>query len=72
MFILCFFVPLVSASSSRTARSRIPRIKHVLTEAGKAGATVNLYELEGANVGQLSPTKVTWAADYSAAVICAA
>ena len=45
-----------------------PAIKHVLTEAGKAGATVNLYELEGANVGQLSPTKVMWATDYSAAV----
>ena len=61
-------MPWVSASSSRTARFADPAIKHVLTEAGKAGATVNLYELEGANVGQLSPTKVMWATDYSAAV----
>ncbi len=38
-----------------------PSIKRVLTETGKAGATVNLYEIEGANLGQFSPTKVTWA-----------
>ena len=45
-----------------------PAIERVLTETGKAGATVNLYELEGANLGQLSPTQVMWAADYSTAV----
>jgi hypothetical protein len=39
-----------------------------LTETGKAGATVNLYELAGTNLGQLSPTQVMWAADYSTAV----
>lgn len=45
-----------------------PLIEHVLTEQGEGGASVNLYELKGANVGQFSPTQVTWAADYPAAV----
>ena len=45
-----------------------PALQRVLTETGKAGATVNLYELAGTNLGQLSPTQVTWAADYSTAV----
>jgi hypothetical protein len=45
-----------------------PALQRVLTETGKAGATVNLYEIKGTNLGQFSPTKVTWAGDYSAAV----
>ena len=45
-----------------------PALQRVLTETGKAGATVNLYELAGTNLGQLSPTQVMWAADYSTAV----
>jgi hypothetical protein len=44
-----------------------PSIEFVMTEKGKSGATVNLYELKGANLGQFSPTHVTWAADFSAA-----
>jgi hypothetical protein len=45
-----------------------PSIDRVMTESGKAGATVNLYELKGANVGQFSPTHVTWRPDYPMAV----
>jgi hypothetical protein len=43
-------------------------IERVMTETGKAGAIVNLYEIKGANIGQFSPTQVTWVANYSAAV----
>lgn len=43
-------------------------IEHVMTQEGKAGATVNLYEIKGANLGQFSPTQLTWAADYATAV----
>jgi hypothetical protein len=45
-----------------------PSIELVMTETGKAGATVNLYEIKGANLGQFSPTQVTWAGDYATAV----
>jgi hypothetical protein len=45
-----------------------PATEFVMTESGNDGAKVNLYEIEGANVGQFSPTEVTWAADYAAAV----
>jgi hypothetical protein len=45
-----------------------PSVEHVVTETGKSGTTVNLYEIKGANLGQLSPTQVTWAVDYRAAV----
>jgi hypothetical protein len=45
-----------------------PSIELVMTESGKADSKVNLYEIKGANLGQFSPTQVTWAADYSAAL----
>jgi hypothetical protein len=45
-----------------------PSTEHVMTESGKNGTTINLYEIKGANLGQFSPTHVTWAADYGAAV----
>jgi hypothetical protein len=45
-----------------------PAIERVMTEAGRGGAAVNLYEIKGANVGQFSPTQVTWARDYATAV----
>jgi len=45
-----------------------PRVKLVMSETGKEGAVVDLYELPGANHGQFSPTHVNWAADYRAAV----
>jgi hypothetical protein len=45
-----------------------PSTALVMSESGKAGATMNLYEINGANVGQFSPTQVTWASDYSTAV----
>jgi hypothetical protein len=45
-----------------------PIIKQVVTEAGKGGATANLYEIKDANLGQFSPTHVMWAADYNTAV----
>ena len=45
-----------------------PSIESVMTETGKAGATVNLYEIKGANVGQFSPTQLSWRADYPTAV----
>jgi HAMP domain-containing protein len=45
-----------------------PSIEHVMTESGKAGAQINLYEIKNANLGQFSPTKVRWVADYPAAV----
>jgi hypothetical protein len=43
-------------------------IEHVMAEPGKAGATMNLYEIKNANRGQFSPTQVTWAADYPSAI----
>jgi hypothetical protein len=43
-------------------------IELIMTENGKAGANVNLYEIKGANVGQFSPTQLVSVADYSAAV----
>ena len=46
-----------------------PSIELVLSEAGKGGATVNLYEIKGANLGQFSPTRMIVARDYSVAVI---
>jgi hypothetical protein len=45
-----------------------PSTEYVMTESGKNGTTINLYEIKGANLGQFSPTHVTWAADYGAAV----
>lgn len=45
-----------------------PSIERVMTQLGKAGAVVNLYEIKGANLAQFSPTQVVWAADYSSAV----
>jgi hypothetical protein len=45
-----------------------PLIGLVMTETGKAGAAVNLYEIKGANVGQFSPTQLVWVADYSTAI----
>jgi hypothetical protein len=45
-----------------------PSIQRVMTETGKGGAIANLYEIKGANLGQFSPTQVTWAADYASAV----
>jgi hypothetical protein len=45
-----------------------PTIDLVMTESGKQGATINLYEIKGPNLGQFSPTRVTWAADYAAAI----
>ena len=44
-----------------------PSIELVMTETGKSGARMNLYELKDANLGQFSPTHVTWTADFSAA-----
>jgi hypothetical protein len=44
-----------------------PSVERVMTETGKDDATVNLYELAGTNLGQLSPTRVMWAADYPTA-----
>jgi hypothetical protein len=40
----------------------------IMTEAGSDGATMGLYELKGANLGQFSPTQLMWAANYGAAV----
>jgi hypothetical protein len=45
-----------------------PLIERVVTEEGKGGATANLYEVKGANLGQFSPTQIIWAADYRTAV----
>jgi hypothetical protein len=45
-----------------------PSIELVMTETGKAGATINLYEIKGANLGQFSPTQAIWTGDYAAAV----
>jgi hypothetical protein len=45
-----------------------PSLERVMTESGTAGAVVNLYEIPGANHGQFSPTRVTWAPDFLAAV----
>jgi hypothetical protein len=45
-----------------------PAIEHVMTQSGKAGATLNLYEIKGANLGQFGPTQVTWVSDYPTAV----
>jgi len=43
-------------------------VAHVMTQNGKAGASVDLYEIKGTNLGQFSPTQLTWAADYATAV----
>ena len=45
-----------------------PAIELVMTEFGKTGARINLYEIKGANLGQYSPTRITWADDYAKAV----
>jgi hypothetical protein len=45
-----------------------PSTELVLTETGKGGATINLYEIKGANLGQFSPTQVIWARDHASAV----
>ncbi len=45
-----------------------PSIEGVMTEFGKSGASINLYEIKGANLGQFSPTQITWATDYGTAV----
>jgi len=45
-----------------------PSTEHVMTQTGKGEAKLDLYEIKGANLGQFSPTEVTWAADYSSAV----
>jgi hypothetical protein len=45
-----------------------PTVDPVMTQDDKAGATINLYEIKGANLGQFSPTQMTWAADYATAV----
>jgi hypothetical protein len=45
-----------------------PAIERVMMEIGQDGATANLYEIKGANVGQFSPTRVMWAGDYATAV----
>jgi hypothetical protein len=45
-----------------------PSIELVMTEAGKAGAAINLYEINGANLGQFSPTRIVWKGDYAMAV----
>jgi hypothetical protein len=45
-----------------------PSVERVAAETGKDGATINLYEIKGANLGQFSPTQSIWVADYPAAV----
>jgi hypothetical protein len=45
-----------------------PLINRVATETGKDGSMAELYELEGANLGQFSPTSAAWGADYATAV----
>jgi hypothetical protein len=45
-----------------------PSIERVVTESGKNGASINLYEIKGANLGQFSPTQMTWVPDYGTAV----
>ena len=45
-----------------------PSVKLVMTESGKDGAAINLYEIEGANVSGFSPKEATWVADYTTAV----
>jgi hypothetical protein len=45
-----------------------PALERIMTEVGKNNATINLHEIKGANLGQFSPTQITWAADYPAAV----
>jgi hypothetical protein len=45
-----------------------PLIERVVKEEGKGGATANLYEVKGGNLGQFSPTQIIWAADYRTAV----
>ena len=45
-----------------------PAVELVMTEAGKTGAKVNLYEIKDAYRWPLSPTHVAWARDYTAAV----
>jgi hypothetical protein len=45
-----------------------PSIERIMSESGQAGATINLYEIKGANLGQFSPTQVTWKPDYRTAM----
>jgi hypothetical protein len=45
-----------------------PSVELVMRETGKNRATVNLYRLSGANVGQYSPTQVTLANEYATAL----
>jgi len=45
-----------------------PSLQLVMSESGKAGAVINLYEIPGANRGQFSPTRVTWAPNFPTAV----
>jgi hypothetical protein len=45
-----------------------PGLEPVMTETGKAGATINLHEIKGANLGQFSPTEAISAGDYVTAV----
>jgi hypothetical protein len=45
-----------------------PSLQLVMSESGKAGAVINLYEIPGANHGQFSPTRVTWTPNFRAAV----
>jgi hypothetical protein len=43
-------------------------LERVMTEASTDGATISLYEIKGANLGQFSPTQPIWAANYGTAV----
>jgi hypothetical protein len=45
-----------------------PLSELVVTESGRGGAKVKLYEIKGANLGQFSPTQVIRVADYATAV----
>jgi hypothetical protein len=45
-----------------------PSIERIMTESGRTGTTVNLYEIKGANLGQFSPIQTIGARDYAAAV----
>jgi hypothetical protein len=45
-----------------------PSIERVVTESGKNGTSINVYEIKGTNLGQFSPTQMTWVPDYGTAV----
>jgi hypothetical protein len=45
-----------------------PLIERVMTQSGKTGTHVNLYEIKGVNLGQFSPTQLIWASDYGEAI----